>query len=48
MVMGMLRRDLLERADGLPDRVPDAELGLAAILVGVAFVLATVLVPLIG
>lgn len=34
-----------ERAD---QRVPDGELGLAAVLVGVVVLLATILVPIVG
>ncbi|HEX6140136.1 MAG TPA: hypothetical protein VF013_06730 [Candidatus Limnocylindria bacterium] len=43
----MLRNERLPRS-GSTDRVSDLELGIAAVLVGVVVLLATILVPLIG
>jgi len=44
----MLGRAPFDRGDAAGKRIPDAELGLAAILVGVVVLLATILVPIVG
>ena len=43
----MLRKSHFRPAS-TPERVPDYELGVAAVLVGLVVLLATVLVPIIG
>jgi len=44
----MLGRPSIDDREVTPDRVSDLELGLAALLVGVVVVLASLVVPLIG
>lgn len=44
----MLRGESLDRREVPARRVPDVELGLAAVLVGVMLLLATIVVPIIG
>jgi hypothetical protein len=44
----MLRGDPYDRRQRATHPIPDSELGLAAILVGVVVLLATILVPLVG
>ncbi len=44
----MLRGESFDRGEPATHRIPDSELGLAAILVGVVILLATVLVPIVG
>jgi hypothetical protein len=44
----MLRGEPFDRREPATHPIPDSELGLAAILVGVVVVLATILVPLVG
>jgi hypothetical protein len=44
----MLRSDHLHRGEPSTRHIPDAELGLAAILVGAVILLATILVPIVG
>jgi hypothetical protein len=44
----MLRGEPYDRGASTGDRIPDAELGLAAILVGIVVLLATILVPIVG
>lgn len=44
----MLRGEHFDRGEAPVQHIPDAELGLAAILIGVVVVLATILVPIVG
>ncbi len=44
----MLRGEPFDRGEPTGQRIPDAELGLAAVLVGVVVLVATILVPIIG
>jgi hypothetical protein len=44
----MLRGEPFDRGESTGERIPDAELGLAAVLVGVVVLLATILVPIVG
>jgi hypothetical protein len=44
----MLRGEPLDRGDDASRSISDAELGLAAVLVGVIVLLATILVPIVG
>jgi hypothetical protein len=44
----MLRGDPFDRGEPATQRIPDAELGLAAVMVGVVVLLATILVPIVG
>ena len=44
----MLRGESFDRGEPTAQRITDAELGLAAIMVGLVVVLATILVPIIG
>jgi preprotein translocase subunit Sec61beta len=44
----MLRREPFDRGETPVQTIPDTELGLAAILVGVVVLLATILVPIVG
>jgi hypothetical protein len=44
----MLRGEPFDRGEPTAQRISDAELGFAAILVGVVVVLATILVPIVG
>lgn len=44
----MLRGEPFDRGEDANQRIPDAELGLAAVLVGVVVLLATILVPIVG
>jgi hypothetical protein len=44
----MLRREPIDRGEPAIERIPDAELGLAAVMVGVVVLLATILVPIVG
>lgn len=44
----MLRGEPFDRGEATSKRVSDAELGLAAVMVGVVVLLATFLVPIIG
>lgn len=45
---GMLRGEPFDRGEPASERIPDRELGLAAVLVGVVVLLATFLVPIVG
>ena len=45
---GMLRGEPFDRGEPTSKRVSDAELGLAAVMVGVVVLLATILVPIVG
>jgi hypothetical protein len=44
----MLRGEPFDRGEPTEQRIPDAELGLAAILVGIVVLAATILVPIVG
>ncbi len=44
----MLRREPFDRGEAPGRTIPDAELGLAAVLVGVVVLVATILVPIVG
>ena len=44
----MLRGESFDRGEPTTPPVPDSELGVAAILVGLVVVLATILVPILG
>jgi hypothetical protein len=44
----MLRGEPFDRGETPTRRVSDAELGLAAVMVGVVVLLATILVPIVG
>ena len=44
----MLRGEPFDRGEPPIEPIPDTELGLAAILVGVVVILATILVPIVG
>jgi hypothetical protein len=44
----VLRGDHLNRSESATRRIPDAELGFAAILVGLVLLLAVILVPIVG
>lgn len=44
----MLRGEPFGRGEPTGKRVSDAELGLAAVMVGVVVLLATILVPIVG
>jgi hypothetical protein len=44
----MLRGEPFDRGEPTTPPVPDSELGVAAILVGLVVVLATILVPILG
>lgn len=44
----MLRGEPIGRGEPTSERIPDRELGLAAVLVGVVVLVATILVPIVG
>jgi hypothetical protein len=44
----MLRGQPVDHGEATGQRIPDAELGLAAVLIGVVVLVATILVPIIG
>jgi hypothetical protein len=44
----MLRGEPFDRGEPASERIPDGELGLAAVLVGVVVLVATILVPIVG
>lgn len=44
----MLRREPFDRGEPAVERIPDTELGLAAVLIGVVVLLTTILVPIVG
>lgn len=44
----MLRGEPFERGEFAGERISDRELGLAAVMVGVVVLLATILVPIVG